>query len=73
MFMGRDEPRWTLEPVWSVITGCAPLILPEFNYPTGPTACTRAIKTPLDMPKLFLTSVIKELVLSAICSTERPH
>ena len=64
IFRGRDEPRWTLEPVRSIISGAAPLILPEFNYPTGPTARTKAIKTPLDTLKLFLTSVILESVLS---------
>ena len=62
MYISYLGAPWTLEPVRSVISGAAP---PEFNYPTGPTACIYEVhKTPLDMLKLFLTSVVMESVLS---------
>ena len=55
---------WKVYDVGNTTDGPAPKSLPDFQYPTGPTARTKSAKTVLETFQLFFTTVVMQSILS---------
>ena len=63
-FCSESELKWSLGAVLtSADNQPAPCEVPPFTYPIGPTDRTKGAKTPLEVLKLLLTTVILESIV----------